>query len=72
MGEWMDSKNEVRVGDYVMYKEGGSIVTGENGNPLRVATINLSAYIPAVTYDNGEFDWLETIERAPALLLELI
>jgi len=67
----MDSKNEVRVGDCVMYKK-GVIATGDDGTPLRVIAIDLTASIPSVLYDNGEFDWLETVERAPSLLVELL
>ena len=72
MGEWMDSKNEIKVGDYVAYISDRTIVVDDDGNPLRVVKIDLSTWLPIVRYTNGEFDWLETVERAPSLLLELV
>ena len=68
----MDSKNEVKVGDYVVY-ENGSIVVGENEKPLEVVAIKRKAgYNRCVIYCNGEFDNISDVRKCPALLLELL
>ena len=68
----MDSKEEISIGDYVMYTDTMRIVTDEDGNPLKVIGFISEMFLPAIRYENGEFDWTENIMKAPSLLLELI
>ena len=72
MGEWMDSKNEVKVGDHVMYED-GTVVADEHGNPLKVIDIKpYLRYNLCVFYCNGEFDDIRTVRKCHSLLLELL
>ena len=67
----MDSKREVRVGDFVMYDD-GRIVSNDDGVPLRVVEIKQYYTNMCVFYINGEFDYLNNVYPASELLLELI
>jgi hypothetical protein len=73
MGEWMDSKNAINIGDYVYYKDSGQIVC-DNDTKLPLKVIKLVFYFEkdSVLYENGEWDFIEGLERASPLLLELI
>lgn len=73
MGGWMDSRKGISPGDYVMYDD-GLIVVDDFGNPLKVSLIELGRYNrpAAVRYENGEYDWLETVEKIPSLIKELL
>jgi hypothetical protein len=71
MGGWMDLKKEINPGDYVMYDD-GLVVVDDFGNPLKVVKINFSTFLPSVTYENGEYDWLHTVEKIPELIKELL
>jgi len=75
MGKWMDLKKEVEVGDYVRYKESGDIVYPFNEEdqtiPCRVIEIKKLGRKKCVIYDDGAFDYYESVEPVPTLLLEL-
>lgn len=70
----MDSRKEVKVGDYVMYVETGEIVCSEEGTPLRV--IKIKPYtlksVLCVFYQDGGFDYLANVQTVPSLLMELL
>ena len=71
MGGWMDSKKEVKVGDFVMY-DNGQIVMNEDGIPLRVVEIRKHYNNKCVFYIDGEFDFLNSVYPVSGLLLELL
>lgn len=77
---WMDLKNEIKPGDFVIYKKTGLLVCNSMGRPFKVNKVmNASEFNPQfdstkiiVTYVNGHFDFLDSLEKASPLLLELI
>ena len=73
MGRKMDSKKEVKVGDFVQYVDSGELVCDENGSPLRVIAIKLYGvpFTPCVFYSQGSFDYLSNVQVASSLVLEL-
>jgi hypothetical protein len=67
----MDSKNEVKVDDYVMYED-GSIVLGKDDKPVKVVQITNYFGRECVFYQDGGYDFLHTVRKCHSLLLELI
>ena len=71
----MDLKKEVKVGDYVRYKESGEIVYSlcdeDKAIPSIVIEIKKLYRRKCVIYDDGAFDYYESVEPVPTLLLEL-
>lgn len=67
----MGSKRKVRVGDFVMYKD-GYIVKNDDGIPLRVVEIKKYYSNKCVFYIDGNFDLLHSVQPVPELLLELL
>jgi len=65
-------KQRVKVGDIVQYNDGTGVVCDEEGMPLRVIEIRQLDGGPAVIYNNGTFDWYNTVEKIDPLLLELL
>lgn len=74
MGEWMDSKKEVKVGDYVEYVDGQGVVRDDDGSPLRVIEIKKHKLLGKVCvyYTSGGFDLLDTVQKVSPLLTELM
>jgi hypothetical protein len=72
MGGWMDSKREIKVGDYVVYSN-GEIVVDENKKPVKIVAIKpRKGYAVCVIYCDGQFDKLSSVRKCHALLLELM
>lgn len=67
----MESKNEVKIGDYVMYED-GSVVVDENEKPLRVTQITNYFGRNCVFYYGGGYDFLHTVRKCHSLILELM
>lgn len=71
----MDLKREVKVGDYVRYKMDGEIVYSlhdeDKAIPSKVIEIKELYRRKCVVYDDGAFDYFESVEPVPTLLLEL-
>ena len=68
----MGLKDEVSVGDYVIYKDSSNFVLDEDGRPLKVVEIKVWLRKKCVFYENGEFDYYNSVVRCPSLLLELL
>jgi hypothetical protein len=71
----MGLKKEVEIGDYVRYKESGEIVYSlhneDRAIPSIVIEIKQIYRKKCVVYDDGAFDYYESVEPVPTLLLEL-
>ncbi len=72
MGRWMESKKEVEIDDYVIYKSSGEVVCNEAGDPVRVIAFMKFHSYDGVKYDDGGWDYAERVEKASSLLLELL
>ena len=68
----MDSKKEIEIGDYVIYKDSGEVVCDDVGDPTKVVKFKKKFARDAVMYEDGHFDFLNDIEKASPLLLELL
>lgn len=69
----MDSKNVINIGDYVFYKDSGEVVCDNDTKlPLKVMKLVVFFEKDSVLYENGEWDFIEALEKASPLLLELI
>ena len=68
----MGSKKEVEIGDYVIYKQSGEVVCDRHGNPIKIVEFWEVHSYSAVRYEDGGFDYVERIEKASSLLLELL
>lgn len=70
----MDLKKEVKVGDFVQYTDEDGVVIGDDGKLLRVIEIFKHKVFGdmCVGYEDGKFDFLNNVEKADPLLLELI
>lgn len=68
----MDSKKEIEIGDYVIYNDSGEVVCDDAGDPIKVIKFRKIFARDAVMYEDGNFDFLNDIEKASPLLLELI
>lgn len=74
MGGWMASKREVKVGDFVEYKDGQGVVCDSDGVPLRVIEIKRHDTLGklCVYYNNGNFDYLKSVKKVSSLVWELM
>lgn len=63
----------VERGDKVMYSD-GRVVCDEDGFPVIVIDIKYHPTLVrlCVFYENGDFDYLEDVEKCSPLLLELL
>lgn len=69
----MGLKEEINIGDYVMYKEGRNIVVDfDTKCPLKVIDIKFYNEVVCIFYENGEFDHYDSVIKCPSLILELI
>lgn len=69
----MDLKDEIKVGDYVIYKDSGEVVCDADTKcPLKIIDFTLRRGHVVALYENGEFDFLLDIQKASTLLLELL
>lgn len=73
MGEWMDLKSEVKIGDVVCHKKSKYIVRHRDDEHrlAKIVDIRKKQGILCVIYDDGEFDYYDSVEKCPPLLLEL-
>lgn len=73
----------LKKGDYVIYKKTGQLVCNTRKKPLKVRKIEPAeefyghvfkkiAQKFVVVYENGQFDFIENVEKASPLLLELL
>jgi hypothetical protein len=73
MEKWMDSKKEIEIGDYVIYKDSREVVCDTDTNyPVKVITITVKGRELIVVYENGGYDFIKHLEKASPLLLELL
>ena len=73
MGKWMDSKNEIKIGDIVCYIRNKSIVRSlyDEQRPVKVVDIVKKQGILCVVYDDGGFDYHNRVEKCLPLIQEL-
>lgn len=73
----------LKKGDYVVYKKTGMVVCNTRKKPLKVRKIESAAEFYriaafqrddrlVVVYEDGQFDFIENVEKASPLLLELL
>jgi hypothetical protein len=72
----MGLKNEIKIGDSVLYKDSGEFVyslwDGEYTPTLSIVVgIRSIGSRLCVVYDDGGFDYYEQVQTIPSLLLEL-
>lgn len=73
MGEWMDSKKEFKIGDYVFYKDTGGIVRDPQTKlPLKVIGFEKRFIKETARYENGEWDFAEELCKISSLVMELL
>lgn len=69
----MDSKKEIEIGDYVIYNDSGEVVCDADTKcPIKVIAFTIQGRKPIAIYQNGEYDFIENLEKASPLLLELL
>ncbi len=68
----MGSKKEVSIGDYVIHKHSGRFVCDDEGNPVKVVRFTLLFGCDGVVYENSDYDFIEDVEKASSLVLELL